>query len=268
MDDTAFVLISDIGYFHKAKKTIADLRYRGEWKGDIVFITIDFQLNTNFKNYYNIIEVSFPKIDKSILLSKIGKGFSVGDKREINKILQWEKIHVFDEYFAKWKRIVFIDAGLRIFYSVDNLLNLDYKGKILAPNDAGYYDKKEAIFNCQISHDDKKLVEKIREDFGYDILFKDYFLNCMWIYDTEILKICGKKDLIHIMNEYPLCKNNEMTAMNLLFTFKHKLWQEFPKRADNGKYLFEWCESNHPHSTTWRDYCCIKYPITIRFDDT
>jgi len=39
-----------------------------------------------------------------------------------------------------------------------------------------------------------------------------------------------------------------------------------PIRASNGKILFDWCELNNPN-TNWRDYCYIKYPVTISFDD-
>jgi hypothetical protein len=66
------------------------------------------------------------------------------------------------------------------------------------------------------------------------------------------------------MNRYPVCKTNEMGIMNLLFHFKYNLWREFPEKATNGKYLFDWCESNREkEKTTWRDYCFIKYPISI-----
>jgi hypothetical protein len=70
------------------------------------------------------------------------------------------------------------------------------------------------------------------------------------------------------MNKYTFCKTNEMGLMNILFHFKYQLWDRLPIKASNEKYLFDWCESNQDHKTTWRDYCFIKYPITISFDDT
>jgi hypothetical protein len=39
-----------------------------------------------------------------------------------------------------------------------------------------------------------------------------------------------------------------------------------PVKASNGKFLFDWVELHNP-GTTWQDYCCIKYPVTITFDD-
>ena len=266
--DTVIVSVSDLNYFSKVKKTIIDIRTRGRWNGEIVLIVIDFEPNKNFVDFYNLTLVKFPLIDKTNLINKIKKNFTNSDGRELNKLNQWEKLHVFDVYFMKWDRVIYMDAGMRVFDSLEYLLNLDYTNKILAPNDACPYKNPDKIFKNQISFDNLEIVEKLKNEFGNSILDSEYFLNCIWIYDTSILKICNKSQLIHTMNEYPLCKTNEMTVMNLLFHFKYKLWQEFPIVNKNGKYLFEWCETNHNHHTTWKDYCYMKYPYSIRFEDT
>jgi hypothetical protein len=263
--DTTFVIVTDLNYFKKAQRTIIDLRSRGNWKEDIVVITIDFKLNANFKEFYNIIEVQFSPIDKSELLSKIGQnGFSNSDKREIAKLNQWEKLHVFDDYFMKWKRVVFLDAGLRVLDDVKYLLELDYKGKFLAPKD-GRHDNYN-LFKCQLSYDNSDMIEKVKRDLGENILNDNYFLNSIWIYDTNILRLCDKKQMIEAMNTYTLCRTNEMGIMNLLLRFKYNLWEPFPFKISSGKILFDWCELNNPN-TNWKDYCYIKYPVTISFDD-
>ena len=266
-EDTTFALVTDHDYFQKAKKTIADLRSRGNWQGSIVLITIDFDLNANFKDFYNITEVKFPEIDKTTLLKKIGpNGFSNSDKRELNKINQWEKIHVFDDYFKRWQRVVFLDAGLRVLEDVSHLLSLDYTGKILAPRDGKISEYN--WFETQLSYDNLDYIESLVAKFGDSILSSEFMLNCIWIYDTSILDICNKSQLINAMNAYPICKTNEMGIMNILFHFKYHLWEPFPiKSATNGKYLFDWCELNNP-GTNWREYCLIKYPVTITFEDT
>ena len=106
-DKTVFVLVTDKGYFNKAFITINDLKTIGNWQGDIVLITIDFDLQEDYKVSQNIIEHKFPSIDKTILLNEIGpNGFSNSDKREIYKLNQWEKLHVFDDYFLQWDRVI------------------------------------------------------------------------------------------------------------------------------------------------------------------
>jgi hypothetical protein len=67
-NDTTVALLSDSKYFEKTKKTIIDLRTRGNWRGSIVLITIDFDLNIHFKDFYNITEMKFDTIDKTQLL--------------------------------------------------------------------------------------------------------------------------------------------------------------------------------------------------------
>jgi hypothetical protein len=268
MENTVFVLITDKCYYHKAIVTIRDVRTVGCWTGEIVLITIDFELDEHVKREFHLIEAKFPLIDKTHLLSKIGPtGFSNSDKRELYKLNQWEKFHVFDDYFLKWDRVVYLDCGLRVLDNVSYLLELDYKGKLLAQNDAAPTYKPDHLFQNQISYDCAETVEWLKRDFGEDILGKQHMLNCMWVYDTSILKICNKTQLVEAMNTYTLCKTNEMGIMNLLFHFKYNLWREFPLKASNGKYLFEWCELNHSHHTTWRDYCFIKYPVTIRLNE-
>ena len=50
MTNTVFVLITDCAYYHKAITTIRDLRTVGRWDGEIVLITIDFNLDETIKN--------------------------------------------------------------------------------------------------------------------------------------------------------------------------------------------------------------------------
>ena len=195
-DKTAFVMISDENYFHKAKRTIMDLRSKGEWTGDLVLITINFKINQNFKDFYNITTINFPEISKTEMLEKIKNKISDGDGREFDKINQWEKLHVFDSYFTNWDRIVYIDCGLRILDSVKYLLDLDYKNCILAPNDTGHIIRKDKVFKSQLSFDNLDLIQDLLNDFDDAIMESQYFLNCIWIYDTNILKICDKNQLI------------------------------------------------------------------------
>ena len=265
--DTVFVLVTDQNYFNKVKRTIIDLRTKGNWNKDIVLLTIDFDLNSNFKDFYNITEAKFLPIDKTILLQKIGEnGFNdTTDKREIYKLNQWEKLHVFDDYFTQWSRVVYLDAGLRVLDDVKYILEIDYKDRILAPKDGKLYENGE--FNCQISYDNQDLVETFINEYGESTMKSNYMLNCMLIYDTNILKLCDKTQLIEAMNKYTFCKTNEMGIMNILFHFKYKLWERLPIKASNGKILFDWCELNQDHPTTWRDYCLLKYPVSIGFDD-
>lgn len=263
---TAFVLVTDQDYFHKATRTIMDIRGVGNWKGEIVIITLDFDLTEDYKHSFYVKEAKFPAIHKTDLLEKIGpNGFSNWDRRELNKTNQWEKFHVFDDYFRTWPRIVFVDAGLRVLDDVKYILELDYKGKFVAPIDGRFLNPN--LFSTQISSDKPEPMEALVNDFGKEIMDSTFFLNCIWVYDTAILDIVSKKEMIEGMNKYPCCKTNEMAIMNLYIHFKYGLWTPFCREASNGKILFDWCESNQTYNTTWKDYCFIKYPRTLGIND-
>lgn len=261
--DTVVVFICDMNYFIKTRRSIIDLRSVGNWKGDIVVITIDFNIGQNFKLFYRITEIQFPLIDKTNLLEHIKDGFSNSDKREICLLNQWEKLHVFDDYFKQWKRVIYFDSGLRILDDIQHLLDLEYQHSILAPIDGTYLNP--TLFHTQLSFDYPDRIEKIKEDFG-DIFNCIEFLNCIWIYDTSILDTVNKQVLIDAMNTYFCCRTNEMTVMNLMFNFKYDLWKPFPIYNQYGKYLFEWSEANHP-GTNWTQYCFIKYSTTLLLTD-
>jgi hypothetical protein len=262
-DKTVFVTLCDEKYFNRAKNTIHQLRNYGKWGGTIILISVDFNLDDKFKLKYNVTEKQFPIIDKSSLILKIGNGFTDGDKREITKLTQWEKLHVFDIYFNNWERVVFLDAGLNVFDSVEYLLALDYKNGFLCGSDRGdgIIKHNNNEFKCQITKDRPEIFNVLIKDFGSDFLNSEYFLNCMWVYDTNILDIIKKEEFIETMNLYPLFKTNEMGVMNLILNFKYKLWIPFPEKIKNGKYLFDWCELNRP-GTNWTQYSFIKYSTT------
>jgi hypothetical protein len=262
-ESTVFVTLTNYAYLNRAKKTIKQIRNNGLWDGKIILITTDFDLDEEFKLECKITEKKFPLIDKSEMISKIGNGFSDGDRREITKITQWEKLHLFDEYFANWERVIFLDAGISVLDSVQNLLDLEFRNYFLCGNDNGDSEIRygNKVFDCQLTKDRPDVKYALTLEFGTEMLNSEYFLNCMWVYDTEILKKVKKQDFVDVMNKYPLFRTNEMGVMNVLLHFKHKLWKGFPEKAQNGKYLFDWCESNRP-GTQWYNYCFIKYANT------
>ncbi len=270
--NTAVVLLTDSNYFAKAKRTILDIRTRGQWTNDVVLITVGFDASPNFLDYYNIIQHRVEHIDTSYILEQYTKRpiRPTCDNREFAKLTQWDKFYVFDQFFSKWSKIIYVDAGLRIFDSVKYLDELDCTGSILAPDDAPPYDMSKR-FRCIIELDQHgDIVHKLLNEYPLSILNERYFLNCIWVYDTSILKTIHVSELIDCMNKYPICRCNEMTIMNLIFTFKYKLWKPFPEfcLSNPHKRLFTWTEHDrhYGHHNSWRDFCFIKYPTTINFD--
>lgn len=264
------VTLTDQAYFNRAKRTIIDVRTRGKWNGDIVLITVGFNASQNFLDYYNVIQKRVEHINTDYIVDQYRQYplTSVGDQRHLIKLTQWDKFYVFDKWFTQWRKVIFLDAGLRVFNEISYLDNLPFENKILAPDDAPQYDT-EKRFRLMLEIGTNPLADqRLFNDFPKDILEERYFLNCLWVYDTNLLSICDMSDLIDAMNKYPICRCNEMTIMNLLYTMKHRVWSPFPEFASNGLRLFGWCEYDRdygPHNT-WRNFCFIKYPCSINME--
>lgn len=268
---TVVVTLTDKNYFNKAKRTIADVRSRGEWRGDIVLLTVEFDAPRNFVDYYRVMHMRVDHVDTHKLVEAYKKNpiRPTCDDREYKKLTQWDKFHVFNSVFQNWDRVIYLDAGLRVFDKIEYLADIPCKGKFMAPDDAAPYDNDKRFGGIIETDQNEEVVHKLFQEFDPSILKERYFLNCIWMYDTVILRSAPFHELIRMMNDYPICRCNEMTIMNLLFTFKRGIWQPFPEWIDTPrKRLFGWTEHDHDYGshTTWRDFCFIKYPSTINFD--
>ncbi len=260
---TVFVTLSDLKYSQKALQTIRELRGRGRWVGPIVYIAVDFQPPEESIQDLNVHILPVNHIDTSRLVEQL-TAHPLGethDNRHLGKLVQWDKLYCFSDYFRSWERVIFLDAGMRTFDSVDALLSLPWKGRLTAPDDSDPYDNGNR-FKCQLRLEkNPPVAEALLAEFGEGILTQKYFLNCIFMYDTALLDTCAIDTLVAAMNKYPICNCNEMTLMNLFFTFKLGVWQPFPQRVGH-KYLFGWCEHNYTEAPTWREFHFIKYSVS------
>lgn len=269
MSKNVVVTLTDQAYAAKAQRTIIDVRTRGEWTGDIVLITVGFDMSKNWLDFYDIIPFRVEHIDTTKLLEQLYKNpiQSTCDNRQFAKLTQWDKFYVFHNYFRSWNRVAFFDAGHRVLDKVQHLFDLPCEGSLMAPDDAPAYDQTKRFGGIvEIGH----ITPEFFQEYSPEVLVSRYFLNCLWVYDTSLLDKISMSDLIDAMNKYPFCRCNEMTIMNLLFVFKHKVWKPFPEWCPNApsKRLFGWTEHDRDYGnqTTWRDFCYIKYPLTLNFE--
>jgi hypothetical protein len=269
MSKTVVVTLTDVGYFSKAKRTIIDVRSRGEWTGDLVLITVGFDAPRNFLDFYKVTQKRVEHINTDYLVEQYHKYplKTREDNRHLLKLSQWDKIYVFDEWFKQWNKVIFLDAGLRVFDKISILDSINCDGKIMAPDDVPSYGNQRFEAMMELSAN-PPAAQKLLEEYSQDILKGRYFLNCIWVYDTSLINMCNMTEMIEAMNKYPICRCNEMTIMNLLFTFKYKVWKPFPEFIENGKRLFGWVENDRDYGpyNTWRNFCFIKYPYTINME--
>jgi hypothetical protein len=103
-------------------------------------------------------------------------------------------------------------------------------------------------------------VERWLHEFS-DSLDQRYFLNCIFVYDTRLLDQVSIETLVDLMNAYPFCMCNEMGILNMVFTFRLKVWEPFPQRVGD-KYLFGWNELNYREHPTYNQFHFLKYSTT------
>lgn len=273
--NTVVVVLSDINYIEKANETVKEIRNpkRGDWKKDIVFISVDFDLDPLFIEKYFIIEKKFPRVDISELQKKLSKeGYSNSDGREFDKTVQWEKIHVFDEYFKSWDRVIYFDVRFSIYDKIEYLEDIDCKDAFVAPNNSGYDDRgNKQNKNMWDIIERENYKEELNLLFDESASFKngidkDYFCNCMFLFDTQILNKINKTEIIEYINKYPIWRSNEMSIMNFFIIIKYNIYKELPSRNKNNKYLYAWCEYDL-QDTTFYDYCYVKYSYNSKFSN-
>jgi hypothetical protein len=261
---TVVALVTDSNYFHKALKTIRELRSLGGWEGDVVLLTVDFEPDPSQTQPLNIQVRSTQHIDTSKLV-EIYKTHPLksSDNRHTGKLTQWDKLQIFSDFFRAWERVVYFDAGLHIFDTIQPLLDLPWRGKFLAPDDSDPYDNGNR-FQCQVQLSaNPEAAARFSADWPPEILQQTYFLNCLWVYDTALLSQVSMEEMVEAMNKYPICGTNEMVILNLFFTFKLKVWEALPQKTGD-KYLFGWCELNYRERPTFRNFHFLKYPVTNR----
>lgn len=267
METTVFVTLCDQQYITKAKRTIKDLRGRGQWNGDIVWLTVGFDADAEFLDQHCVLgrRVEHINTDSLVCQLKAHPIKPMADNRHFGKLTQWDKLQVFTEYFKQWNRVVFLDAGLRVLDSVQPLLDLDYKGKLLAPDDSDPYDNGNRL-KCQLDRDANiQATVALIVEFPELDLESHYFLNCIFVFDTALIIDGLYAEFERLMNTLPIMLCNEMSLMNLMFITRQKVWQPFPQRVGE-KYLFGWCELNYRERPNWSSFHFLKYPVSIRLD--
>lgn len=256
---TVFVTLCDRSYHAKALRTLEELRTNGKWTGDTVLLAVDF-LPEPIPGV-RIVQVQHLSTDNLLAQWKTNPIRPMEDNRHLGKLYQWDKLQVFTLYFRQWERVVFLDAGIRIFDTVQPLLDLDWRGKLLAPDDSDPYDNG-VRFRVQLDLDaNPRVKDTLLSVYPESILDEHYFLNCIFVFDTALINQVSLTDLESAMNAYPICMCNEMGIMNLLFTFKLRVWHPLPQRTSD-KYLFGWSERNYTEGPTWKDFHFLKYSFS------
>ncbi len=264
-------LVADQSFMCNAHKTIEDVRTMGKWKGDIVLIVVAHTPTpaelTWIATHRVLIYYKEKHVNVDELLSFYARAPMDGmaDERHLHKTRQWNKLYVFDLWFLeRWSRMVYLDAGLRVFDTLSHLLELPWHGQFLAPDDSAPGDNGKR-FRIQVDPlADVEATRALETFLDGDSTFYDekYFLNCIFVFDiAAVLFVADCDELIASIGKFPHVRSNEMALMNIFYRFRDPtLWCPFPEKTEDGeKYLFVWNEQVISPTATWRDACYIKY---------
>ena len=249
----------------RAQKTICGVREVGQWKRDLVWIAIDFEPDIEFIRRWDIILVHRPILDMRWLWDLRQKyPMKETDKREVDKLIQYSKWRVFDPFFHRWSSLLYLDAGTHVFHPIGPLFRIPHKDKFIAPDDRFPFDNPNKTFRLQwdqssIPHVVHDLNEYCR---GIDETWLDkggYFLNCMWLMDTALIRDTTLRELCALVRRFPISRTNEMAIMNLYF---YKDWKPLPEFLGTHR-IFDWTER---HQRRTDEYILLKYPRFPKYD--
>jgi hypothetical protein len=231
------VVVSNNNYFHKAKKTIEDIRTTGQWKYNLVFVYGNDISKNQIEELqeFHVIPKYFKDIDLSEIVNKLKKKPYNGLDRKLRKLFCFHKFHLFTNYFKFWDKIFYIDCGMRIFKPIEPFFNINCNNKILANSDAQpkHRWKLRGQFN-NTSY--PNIFHELETKYKLDV---DYFQSTILLYETKIITNEIFNRLIELVQKYFIGFTNDQAIMNLYFTCEKNIWEQVPLHIDN-KYLYDY----------------------------
>ena len=258
------VILSNEKEEGRAKKTVESIRGPGKWQGDIVWITIGFRPTEDFLLRWNVEVLVRPMTEVQWLWDlRQQYPFRESDGREKHKLIQFSKWRVFDPYFKQhWSSLLYLDAGMHISNPIEPLFSVPHQDTLVAPDDRYPFNDPSKIFRKQWETDAMPTHFRDLEEY---CRFRDsswmnggaYFLNCLWLMDTEMITATIQDELMALLRRFPISKTNEMAIMNLYF---HDRWSALPETimTETGMIrIFDWTERGDKKTS---DYILLKYP--------
>lgn len=254
------VVCSNELYCKKTQETLIQIRTNGKWIGDLVWIAIDFEPPLHFVHEWHITVLHKPSYDMFWLSElRCRYPFTDTDGREIHKLIQFSKWRVFSHEFKIYKSLLYIDSGMYINHPIAPVFSIEHQNKFIAPDDRFPFDDPSKTFTRQWDQtvcfsQFQDLQDYCQQELSIDCLDKcGYFLNCLWLMDTSLIKSDTQIELLALLKRFPISRTNEMAIMNLYFL---RYWKPLPEKV-NGLLLFDWTQRNG-HKTD--DYIMLKYP--------
>lgn len=251
------IVFSDEFQKDRAEQTIREIREKGSWKGDLVWLAIGIKTVPPWVEKFGVEVFNRCPIDVSYL-KEYRQKFPFQkptDGREVAKLIQFSKFWVFDPYFKKWESVLYMDAGMHVYQPLFPWFQIPHRGCIVAPDDRFPFSEPKT-FRKQWDQTMKDVYHELNQ-YCNTISQKwldqgGYFLNCVWLMCSSVILENTVQELQNLTRRFPISRTNEMAIMNLYFK---KLWKPLPL---GGIMYFDW--TNRFHHRNKENYILLKYP--------
>jgi hypothetical protein len=232
---TCIVFVCNGAYFDKFIQTCTQLVTIGAYSGPICLVIGNDLLNSPKLKHPLITEhtieiVYFPEfIFPPVVLETFGK--LSRDASWMAKLFQFHKFHIFDIYFKKWSRILYLDCGIHIFSPIKPILDSFIPGKLLAHSDTYPY------FCWELGGQFEKIQPYYDQLASTYDLRSDYFQTTMMYYDTSIITETKRipYELYELSCTFPISRTNDQGIIALYFIHAH-LWRQLCLRNKDTFY--------------------------------
>ena len=162
-------------------------------------------------------------------------------------MFQYFKFYIFDIYFKKWDKVLYIDSGMHIYNPIKRLFDISTEDVLYAHSDS--YPEYTQKLDSQFAKNNS-IYDNLQNE--YDLTINNYFQSTMLYFDTHIIKENMVKELIDLLNTYPI-SNGDQAIMNLYFI---DTWKPMPIKDSTG-FFYDFMERENYKPT---DYIMLKYP--------
>lgn len=203
---------------------------KGKYRGDICLVIGDDLVGSDLLNNelikkHHVIIKHFPDLQfPEVFLEKARNLPNFG------KVFQYHKLHLFNTYFKKWRTILYVDCGMKIYSAISPMLDIKKANTLLAHSDA--FPEYSWKLHSQFDQKDERY-DELNRNFSLDI---DYFQTTMMLYDTNIIQENTFKHLYDLALQYPISITNDQGIIALYFTNVNPVWQQIS--IQNGKTFF------------------------------
>jgi len=194
------VTIADQNFIDQAKQLFSSVYFNAGWQGDYLLLAcgISDEDLAWFKNK-GILVYSQPFLGNSLL----------GIKNYPPIVLS--KFYLFQEYFKKWQKIIYLDADILVYASLDRLQEL-----------AGFNASQINTFRLRDEFiDNRQKTKEIRKKY---CLWRRPFSTGVLVFDSNLI---SEKTFEELMELYcqskDICQYQEESVLNLFF---YKKWKK------------------------------------------